>query len=105
MEIPKATIRAYQTMMKALSNENRLEIMHSLHDKPKTWTELLFELQINPKSLRDHLSFLKKSGLIKKKEPIGFELTGAGRAFIELSLERIIETAKQAAEIAQNEFV
>ena len=90
-------------MMKALSNENRLEIMHSLHDKSKTWTELLFELQINPKSLRDHLTYLKKSGLIKKKDPIGFEITDAGRAFIELSLEKIIETAKQAAEIAKDE--
>lgn len=77
-------------------------MLHSLHEKPKNWTELLFELQINPKSLRDHLAYLRKSGLIKKSDSIGFEITDAGRAFIELSLEQIIETAKQAAEIAKD---
>lgn len=104
MEIQKATIKAYQIMMKALSNETRLEILTSLHKTPKTWTELLFELQINPKSVRDHLGALRKSGLVQKSEPVGFELTDAGRAFMEMSLEKIIETAILASEISKDEL-
>jgi len=87
--------------MKALANETRLSILYSLNEKPKTWTDLLFELQINPKSLRDHLAFLRKSGLVKRSDPEGFELTEAAEAFLKLSLEKMIDTAKQAAEIAE----
>lgn len=88
-------------MMRALSNETRLDILYSLYKKPKTWTDLLFELKINPKSLRDHLNYLKKSGLVKKKEPVGFELTAAAKAFIENSLNDIMETAKKASKIVE----
>jgi predicted transcriptional regulator len=87
--------------MKAVSNEVRLDILYSLYEKPKTWTELIFELKINPKSLRDHISYLRKSGLIKKREPVGFEVTDAAKAFIEYSLHDIIETARKAAKTAQ----
>lgn len=90
-------------MMKALANETRLSILHSLNEKPKTWTELLFELRINPKSLRDHLAYLRKSGLVRRSEPEGFELTEVAKAFIELSLEDIISTAKQAAKIVKKQ--
>lgn len=86
--------------MRALANGTRLEIIYALYDSPKTWTELLFKLQINPKSLRDHLEYLRKSGLVKKSDPTGFELTEACKTFIELSLGEIISTAKRAAKIA-----
>jgi DNA-binding transcriptional ArsR family regulator len=99
MQIEKKTVTAYTIMMKALANETRLSILHSLHEKPKTWTELLFELKINPKSLRDHLGYLRKSGLVKRSKPSGFELSEAGKEFIESSLADIISTAKQAAQI------
>lgn len=94
-------INAYTVMMKVLANETRLSILYALNDKPKKWTDLLFELKINPKSLRDHLAYLRKSGLVRKSDPVGFELTEAARAFIELSLEDIISTAKKAAKIAR----
>jgi len=89
-------------MMKALANETRLEILYSLYEKPKTWTDLIFKLKINPKSLRDHLNYLKKSGLVKKKEPVGFELTDAAKTFIEYSLKDIIETATKASKIVNS---
>lgn len=101
MQIEKKVVNAYTLMMKALANETRLSILHSLNEKPKTWTNLLFELKINPKSLRDHLAYLRKSGLVRKSDPEGFELTEAARAFLELSLEEILSTAKQAARIAE----
>jgi len=87
--------------MKALANETRLEILYSLYDKPKTWTELLFELQVNPKSLRDHLRFLERNGLVKKAKNVGFELTEAGQAFIELSLKDIINAIKQVSNLTK----
>lgn len=101
MKIEKSVISAYKVMMRALANETRLDIIYSLYDKPKTWTDLLFELRINPKSLRDHLQYLRKSGLVKKREPVGFELTSAAIAFIEISLKDIVETAKKALKIVE----
>jgi DNA-binding transcriptional ArsR family regulator len=101
MQIEKEAVAAYTIMMRALANETRLNILRSLYDGKKTWTELLFELEVNPKSLRDHLGYLRKSGLVKRSRETGFELTEAGRAFMQLSLNDIISTARQAAQIVQ----
>jgi len=96
MEIRKQAIRATVIMSKALtSNENRLNIICALYKKPMTWTELIHELRINPKSLRDHLKFLRQSHIVKKRRPTGFELTEAGQAFVELSLQDIIKISQQ----------
>jgi DNA-binding HxlR family transcriptional regulator len=103
MGIEKNVVNAYILMMKALANETRLSILYTLHEKPRKWTDLLFELRVNPKSLRDHLAFLQKCGLVRRRTPVGFELTNAAKAFIEISLEDIIATAKQAADIAGNQ--
>ena len=99
--IEKKALKAYVLMMKALSNETRLSILYALHKEPKKWTDLLFELKINPKLLRDHLAYLRKSGLVRRSEPVGFELTEAAKAFIQLSLDDIVSTAQQAAIIAK----
>jgi len=88
-------------MTKALANETRLNLLYSLHMKPKTWTELIFQLRINPKSLRDHLNFLIESGLVRKRKTVGFEVTEAAREFIETSLEDLIATAKEAIATAE----
>jgi len=76
-------------------------MLYSLYERSKTWSELIFEFQINPKSLRDHLYFLIESGLVRKKKDVGFELTDAATGFIETSLEELISTAEKAAEIAR----
>lgn len=88
-------------MARALANETRLNLLYSLYKKPKTWSELIFEFKINPKSLRDHLNFLIESGLVRKKKGVGFELTDAATGFIETSLEELISTAEKAVEIAR----
>jgi len=101
LKVERKAFIAYAIVLKALSNETRLNILYSLYEGPKTWTDLLFELKINPKSLRDHLSFLIRSHLIRKRKPLGFEITPAGKAFIELSLQDIISTVKKAAELSK----
>jgi len=87
-------IKAVVLMLRAIASETRLRLLRILYEKPKTWTDLLFELKINPKVLRDNLAFLRKSGLVQKKEPVGFELTEAGYAVMDLSLEEIFEASK-----------
>jgi len=101
LKIERKAFSAYAIVLKALSNETRLNILYSLYESPKTWTDLLFELKINPKSLRDHLSFLIRSNLVRKRKPLGFEITSAGKAFIELSLRDIVSTVKKAAELSK----
>jgi len=88
-------IRAIAIVMRALSNETRLSILNSLYKKPKTWTQLLFELRINAKSLRDHLLYLRKSSLVRKREPVGFELTEAGKAIFEISMKDIFDITEK----------
>jgi predicted transcriptional regulator len=100
-KIEKKFIDVYTVILKAVSNPTRLNILYSLYEKPKTWTELIFELEVNPKSLRDHLVFLRKARLVKKGKSKGFELTTAGKTFIELSLKDVISTIKKAAELTE----
>ena len=100
MEAERKMISAVATMMRALANETRLNILYKLHEGPKTWTELILELNLNPKSLRDHLDYLRKNGLVKKRKPLGFGLTDAAKEFMESNLPTIISTVKQALEIA-----
>ena len=80
--------------MRALSNETRLSILNSLYEKPRTWTELQFKLKLNSKSLRDHLQYLRGSNLVRKRDPVGFELTEAGKAILELSMKDILEATE-----------
>jgi len=102
MEIEKKTISAVATMMRALANETRLNILLKLYEGPKTWTELTRKLDLNPKSLRDHLSYLTENGLVEKRKPVGFGLTDAAIEFMESNLPEMISTIKQALEISRS---
>ncbi len=83
-------IKALALVMKALSHETRLKILNLLHKNPRTWTQMQLELKINPKSLRDHLQYLRDRNLVKKSDPIGFELTHAGKIVLEISMKDIL---------------
>jgi hypothetical protein len=63
----------------------------------------MFELKLNPKSLRDYLTYLRKSGLVKRNRISGFELTEAALGFLEIDLKTMLSTAKRAAQIASAE--
>jgi len=90
-------VKAIVIMLRALASEARLHLLKSLYEHPKTWTELVLELKVNPKVLRDNLAYLRKSNLVQRKNPVGFELTEAGRAVMELSLREILEASREIA--------
>lgn len=91
-------LKAVAIMLRALASETRLHILNSLYTKPKTWTELILELQMNPKSLRDNLLYLRKSKLIQRRKPVGFELTETGEAVMELSLKELLRASQGISE-------
>lgn len=99
MSVEEKTIATLATMMKMMSNKNRLRLLYSLREKPKTWTELMFQLQMNPKTLQHHLNYLRVNKMVKENKPHGFRLTEAGEAFMELGIEEILSTVKKAKEI------
>ena len=101
MDIEKGTIKAVASVMQIVANENRLRILVALQERPKTWTELMFELKMNPKTLEHHLVFLRKNGLVGENKPHGFRLTEAGQTFMRMSVQEIIHTARKAEEIVR----
>ncbi|MGQ9718444.1 MAG: winged helix-turn-helix domain-containing protein [Nitrososphaerales archaeon] len=68
------------TVCKVLSNRHRLRIvLHLEKKKACSFGELLKDLNINPKVLRDHLNVLIASKLVTKSFPYGaYTLTPAG---------------------------
>ena len=83
-------LKSLALVIRALGNETRLKILSLLNNNPRTWTQLLQELQINPKSLRDHLQYLRNHDLVNKSDQIGFEITHAGKLLLEISLKEIL---------------
>lgn len=67
-----------------MSNENRIMILYELYDSEKNWTKLHDKLKMNPKSLRDHLHYLIKYGIVIKNEDI-YTLTDFGKGLCELN--------------------
>ena len=83
-------LKALTLVLRALSHETRLKILNLLNKEQKTWTQMQLELKINPKSLRDHLKYLLDRNLVKKIEPIGFEITHAGKIILEISMKEML---------------
>jgi predicted transcriptional regulator len=83
-------LKALALVLKALSHETRLRILNLLHENQKTWNEMQLELKLNPKSLRDHLKYLLDRNLVKRIEPVGFDLTYAGRIILEISMKEML---------------
>ena len=83
-------LKALALVIRALGHETRLKILSLLNRDSRTWTEMLNELKINSKSLRDHLQFLRDRDLVKKGDDVGFEITHAGKMLLEISLNDIL---------------
>ena len=81
---------AKETVFKTLSNRNRIEIISRLYDSDMTWSKLMFDVRVNPKSLRDHLNYLIEKKIVEKKEK-KYSLTELGRDICELEFLSDIE--------------
>jgi len=100
LDLLEGAVKAYARMTRIIANENRLKILVLLDRGPRTWTQLMFEVKVNPKVLRHHLRILRQYELIKK-EKVGFAITNVGRALVKLSLGSIISKHKLAQRIAE----
>lgn len=86
--------KKYVAVLKAFANGTRLHIIQQLLEKPRTWTQLMFELKLNPKSLRDHLKILQDTGIVTVNKPHGYKMTEVGKELILKILGPIIEMTK-----------
>ena len=75
---------AYETVWKILANRNRIEILFKLCESEQNWSDLMFSLQINPRSLSAHLKFLQEYEIIKKNGK-KYYLTEIGEQICELN--------------------
>ena len=73
----------YRAIWKALANENRLRILQSLSEEDSTFSNLMYSLRMNPRSLTSHLKWLRRHGFVSKEEKL-YKLTEAGTALYKL---------------------
>jgi predicted transcriptional regulator len=71
-----------------------------------TWTQMNYDLRINPYLIRHHTGVLLKSGIIQKAIPHGFEFTPYGKKLYEIYLasesgwiEKLRELAKYEPDV------
>jgi len=100
-DLVEGAVKAYARMAGIIANENRLKILVLLNQGPRTWTQLMFEVKVNPKVLGHHLRILREYKLVRK-ERVGFAITNAGRALVKLSIDTMISELKLAQRIAEH---
>jgi predicted transcriptional regulator len=101
LDMLEVAAKAYARMAGIIANENRLKILILLERGPRTWTQLMFEVKVNPKVLRHHLIILRRYGLVEKKR-VGFAITNAGKALVKMSLDSIISKLSLAQQIVSS---
>ena len=73
-----------EDIFKILSNRNRIFILYELMKKQSSWSELMFELKITPKPLKQHLDMLQKNNLVSKDMNKKYSLTERGNIVTQL---------------------
>ena len=80
----KATALAHVTVWNVLGNENRLRILFMLCDSTQSWSDLMYTLKINPRSLSAHLRYLQQNEIVAKNGK-DYSLTEFGNRICELN--------------------
>lgn len=76
---------AQKTIWKTLSNENRINILYKLYEGTASWSDLMFSLKINPKSLNSHLNFLMEHLMVEKTNG-HYGITNFGKEVCEMRI-------------------
>ncbi|PMH39921.1 transcriptional regulator [Vibrio sp. 10N.286.49.B3] len=76
------------TLLKAMANERRLQILCLLHDKELSVGDLSTQLQLSQSALSQHLAWLRRDGLVatrKQAQTVYYSLSSTEvKAMIEL---------------------
>lgn len=85
----------YKTIWEILANKHRIDIIFELLSKPSTWSELMYDLRINPRALASHLKYLQENNIIIKDER-KYTLTEKGVSIANLDFINTQELEKLA---------
>ena len=85
----------YKVIWEILVNEHRVNIIFELLKKPSTWSELMYDLRLNPRSLAIHLNYLQTNGIVTKDKK-KYALTERGQAICNLEFINEEELEKLA---------
>jgi predicted transcriptional regulator len=81
-----------------LSRPNNYRILEEIDKKPKTFSDLMFELRKNPNVISTRLKKLSKLNLVEKSNE-GYQITQAGKLALEIDKHNIDDTRETAEEI------
>ncbi len=71
-----------QKLLKVISRNGMIEILLSLKNGPKRFSQLMFDTQLNPGILDRHLKALLEVSLVEKSSE-NYMLTNAGKVVLE----------------------
>ena len=84
IQTKKALTIAHKTVWSVLANKNRVEILFKLCESELSWSDLMFSLKINPRSLSSHLKYLQEYEIVRKNDK-NYSLTDIGEKLCELN--------------------
>lgn len=79
---------AAQKLLKTISRTGMLEILLSLKERPKRFSEIMFDTQLNPGILDRHLKALLSIKLVVKDEE-NYRLSELGNSVLEKLIELV----------------
>jgi len=86
-------VRTLADCLKAIGNPKRLEIVQFC-SRPRTFTDIVVSLKLNPASFRFHSKVLMNCDLIRKVERGVYHTTELGN--------RLLELVEQASRLSKN---
>jgi len=87
----------FEDLFNALANEGRMRMMRALFrdmERPKAFTELMNELDMNPKIVSDSTKRLRRTGFIEKDDEGKYRPTRTGEAqflMMSVALRRMLD--------------
>ncbi len=83
----KMDLGQFADLQKNIMNEKRLQILITLEQEHKSWSQLMLELDLrNPKLLHDHVSLLLSANLISKDDDGYYKITKTGTVILKGNL-------------------
>jgi len=103
--VKRGLYRLLSEVFLVLASDVRIGILHTLlhhSGRPEaTFTELMFDMRVNPSVLNRHLSKLLEYGMIEKTRDVKYRITDVGQLALSADPASIIELVEAALEKAK----
>lgn len=102
-KVKEGTYRLLALLFQILANPARIKILDLLRNNPpeRTFTDVMFSLNMNPNVVSRNLQKLQNFGLIEKTESGHYKITDTGDLALSVTSENVLQIVEKSLNIAK----